>query len=176
LRGFIIAGTVQEASDAEIKDFGTTLGGDENVAGLEVAVNNAEFVGLLKSLRDLRREREQILFSHWAGSENLRQRSALDAFHDDEIGPTLRVEFVDCGDIRMIELGEKKRFLAEVPARSFILEEAEREDFDGDVAVEAFVARAVDFAHTADADFVEDAVMAERLANHRGGTVSVRAS
>jgi hypothetical protein len=74
---------------------------------------------------------------------------------------------VDLRDVRMIEGGERLRFALESQRAIRITDEVVGQDFDGDVAIQFGIARAIDLAHAAFAQLVEDAKVSELLADHR---------
>ncbi len=58
------------------------------------------------------------------------------------------------------------RFLPETLSNSLVCQSAGGEYFEGHVAIQLFVARPVNLSHSAGANFVYDAVVAESLINH----------
>ena len=89
------------------------------------------------------------------------QRLAFHQFHDDKLLAVVLFEPMECGDVRVIDLGEEFGFSLE-PRESFlVLHEFLRKDFDGDVASELGVSRPIDLAHPAFADGLKDLVMRE---------------
>jgi hypothetical protein len=66
----------------------------------------------------------------------------------------------------MVQVGKSERFLAKPLAGSVIGERSDGQDFQGYVALEFLIARAVDNPHAAGADLVEDAVLQQGLAEH----------
>ena len=66
----------------------------------------------------------------------------------------------------MVEAAERERFAAEALARRVVGQRAGGQDLQRDVAVEPLVVGAIDDAHAAFADLLEDAVVAEGLADH----------
>jgi len=66
----------------------------------------------------------------------------------------------------MVECAQRAGFLLETGAAGWVLGQFAGQHFDGDHAVEAFVAGAPDFAHAAFAQLVADFVVAEFLASH----------
>ena len=99
------------------------------------------------------------------------QRLALEEFADNVLLAGLDAEVVDRDDVGMIERGDGAGFAFEAAAKisgSTVF----AQDFDGDIAVEAGVAGAIDFAHAADAERGLDLVGAELRV--RGKRHSVR--
>ena len=64
----------------------------------------------------------------------------------------------DFANVGMIESGRRHRFEAETLPRIWIGSQARRQDLDGDLTIEARVARAVHHAHAALADRAENFV------------------
>src|SRR5207245_11344096 len=77
----------------------------------------------------------------------------------------LDVEIVNGCEVGMIELRENQSFLVEMPAGRVVGERVVWEDFDGNITGKMFVAGAVHFSHAASADLLDDAVVAQSLAN-----------
>src|SRR5438105_3539784 len=73
-------------------------------------------------------------------------------------------DVVQRADVRMIQRGDRVGFALEALAMLGVHRQIWREHFDGDVAVQARIARAIDFAHPARAERREDFVWAEARA------------
>ena len=87
-------------------------------------------------------------------------------FHDDEGAAVFLADIVDGANIRMIEGGGGVRFAAETLERLAIFGHFFGKEFQGDGAVQAGVFGFVDHAHAATAEFFENAVVRNGLANH----------
>jgi hypothetical protein len=74
---------------------------------------------------------------------------------------------VNSGDVGMIELREDQSFFVEMLACGCIGERTGRKDFDGNITGEALVAGAKDLSHAASADLLDDAVVAQLVANEQ---------
>jgi hypothetical protein len=81
---------------------------------------------------------------------------------DKKVRAVLGVEVVDDDDVRMVELGEGKGFLAEALTGGFVGQSAGGKDFECHVPVEAFIVSAVDHTHPASSDLLQDAVVGKR--------------
>ena len=68
-------------------------------------------------------------------------------------------DVVNRQNIRMIKRRSRSCFLLEAAQAVGVIRKRSGQDFDGDFAVQAGVARAVDFTHPARADFGDDVVM-----------------
>ena len=72
------------------------------------------------------------------------------------------VDRVNDGDVGMLERGGRLRFLHEALPAFGVVDEIVGQDLERDLAIEAQVHRAVDHAHAAAADLVEDLVVRKR--------------
>ena len=120
--------------EAEIQNFDSAFAGDQDVIGLEVAMNHARGVRGRPSFGDLPGEVDQL-----AGGVGRRDGSALDELHHQVI----RANVVELADVGVIE----RRY-----GVGFALEAFAEFGFgrlDGHDAVEAGVARFPHFAHSA---------------------------
>ena len=79
------------------------------------------------------------------------------------------VNLVDRADVRVVQRGRSLGFPLEAAEGLCVVGEFIGEELQGDVATELEVFRLVDHAHSAAADFAEDAVMGNRLAHGLGG-------
>ena len=108
-------------------------------------------------------------FAEWNPSlrKSIRQRRALDELQHERIEAVRLLESVERGNIRMVQRGQQVRFPPEtgepIVDRSMRLcirvgavPAVRRQHLDGHVAPEMGVVRAVDFAHTAPADGLDD--------------------
>jgi hypothetical protein len=123
-------------------DFDLAIGGEEDVGGFEVAVDDALFVGGFEGFGDLFGYRER-----FGDGQGALERGAFDVFHDDGV----LFEAEDGGDIGVVEGGEGLGFALKAGEVIGVVGEGGGEDFDGDFAVEFVVAGFVDFAHAAGA-------------------------
>src|SRR5713101_2785203 len=71
-----------------------------------------------------------------SADEFLLKTDAWNIFCDEEISFILAAEFINCGDIGMVYLGERQSFVAETLSRIFISQHAGRQFLQGDVALE----------------------------------------
>src|SRR5207253_1488094 len=117
--------------------------GDQDVGGLEVAMNDAFAVSGVERVEDLARVLE------CAGcGERSAEGLAFDVFHDEEIG----ADVVKRGDVGVIEGGGGAGLIGEAVV------EMGFGGFDGDDAIEAGVAGLEDLAHAAGSYGLEDFV------------------
>ena len=116
-------------------------------------VRGGERVGQRNRCLQQDRELERAL------AQPLLERFALEELHDDE-RLLLRgfADVVDGADVRVVQRGDRPCFTLKPLACQVGAGEPRRQHLDGDLAVEARVARAIDLAHAAGADGGDDLV------------------
>jgi len=125
---FSVSGWWIAFGQAEVDHFWHRLAvveADENVRGLQVAVNDAFLMGVLHGLADLREERQPLGDGEAGVVAILRERHAADVFHHEKRSAfACHAAVIDLGDIRVIHhrqrlpLGfESREDLAAVHAR-----------------------------------------------------------
>ena len=97
------------------------------------------------------------------------QGLAVDEFHHHHEDSVLLTQLVQRRDRRMVQLREGDRFGPEALQR-FGLGHVPVQDFDRDLALQRIVDGAVDGAHAAASEPVEDSVFADRTADHLGNS------
>jgi hypothetical protein len=178
---------VGQLGQAEVDDLRVAVLGDQDVVGLEIAVNDPGAVRFAESVRDLGQdfdraaERETVL-------QRLAQRLALDQLHGDVVhfGPALRAladrlyvhdrlgvsDLVNADDVRVAESRGRARFVGEAADALPVAGQIGREDFEGNVAAQRAVVGAVDVAHRAGADEGDDLVAGDAGSGLEGLTAS----
>ena len=97
----------------------------------------------------------------------MRERLALDEFHDEELRSARFFKTVDRRDVGVIQRGEHVRLALEARDALRIVAEPVRDDLDCHVAAEFRVACAVNLAHAPGANKREDLVGAEACAGRQ---------
>ena len=100
-----------------------------------------------------------------------RQGFALDELHHEIQLPVDLENFVNGADIGMVEGGPRPGLLQEMILVQPLDDRTLGKHFQRNVAIEDFVAGAIDHTHPAFADFRDDAVAADQPTNH--GTLAV---
>ena len=136
--------------------------GDEEVLRLQVAVDDAAPVRGGQAARDLLRRGSSALRSGSGPRDNrAAQRLAVEQLGDHVRLPVGGADVVDRDDVGIVERRGGARLLLEAVQPVGVGGEVGRQHLDGDVAVEAVVAGAIDLAHPAGAQQADDLVRSE---------------
>ena len=146
----VVVGRVEALGDAEVGEQHAPVGGDEDVAGLDVAVHEAGVVGGVERRRDARADVDRQL-GREAGLhvEELAQALAVDELHDDGLAALVLEDVVDGDDVRVGEAGDGDRLAAEPLGDDGVRREARLEPLERDLAVEGDVRRQPHLGHAA---------------------------
>ena len=97
----------------EIEDLDVTARSDEDVRGLDVAMDDAGGMRGVQRVGNLDPDVEQRIHAERAGGEPILQRRALQVLHDDERTPVLLADVVDGADVRVVQRRRRPRFARE---------------------------------------------------------------
>jgi hypothetical protein len=151
--------TTGDAGHAKVSELYATVGSDENVGRLDVAVNDAAFVRDVEGFRSVSdpgagaRKRQRALF------ENPIERNAIDKFHNEirRLRGVFDAHVMERDDVGMGKLADDAGFAQEKVA-SFALRDFRREDFDGHGAPDHGIEAANHAASGADAESFKELV------------------
>lgn len=148
---------------------------DEDVVGLEVAVDEPGRVGRRQAAPGLDENADDLEWRARARSRPLAQRSAFDQLHRQEELVAEGAHVEDGHDVRVGELGDRLRLVVQAPA-SLAVDAARRaaaaHQLESHLALEVGVVGLVDRAHPAHAELAQH----EEAADDRGVAVSPRPS
>ncbi len=169
VRGCDLAGRSDCGRDfgqAEIENLGVAALGDEDVGGLDVAMDDALGMRGIEAVGNFEGEGDDSFVIQRLAADLVLQGQAIQKFHGDEGLLAVFADFVDGADIGMVESGSG----AGLPAKAFESLRVARhllgQKFQGDEAAEFGVFRFVDDAHAATAELLDDAVVRDSLADH----------
>ena len=137
------------ACQAEVGDLGPPVAVEQDVGGLQVAVDDAPPMGVVNRPGHLLDQPGSLARRQWAVLDLGREAVALDEAHREVVLPRVFAHFVDRHDAGMIELGRGLGFGAEplnLPRRR---QPAGQDHLQGDEAVERLLPRLEDDAHAA---------------------------
>jgi len=156
--------------EAEVEDLDPTVFREEEILGLEVAVDDPFLVRRCEAARDLNGEVDGLADRQRASRESRTERLALQELHDED-GTNGRgrrerdfFESKDGRDVRMVQGGQQPRFPLEAFFPLFTFQEALRQDLDRNLSRELRVLRSIDLAHPARTERSEDLVGPETRA------------
>ncbi len=146
-----VAVGVDRPCDAEVGHLHAALVGHEDVAGLDVPVDEAAVVGVLQRGGDVGGDLEGPLLGQAARPDGVLQPPALHQLHDDErqARPAVHAGVEHRDDVRMVEVGRAAALLGEALLEGLVVPEPRQQHLDGDLAVEVGVPGLVDLRHAA---------------------------
>lgn len=146
-----IAGSDQ-LGQTEIGDLHPAATVEQDVLGLDVAVDDAGVMGVLQRIAQLRYHRQGLARTQPAGAQHLAQRRAFDQLHH-QIAPFAGpADIVDRHQIGMIEPGQGQGLAFEPSGERRIAAQLGGQDFQGHRPVEPFLPRAIHRTHAALSD------------------------
>jgi hypothetical protein len=134
-------------------------GGDENVGGLDIAMNDAARAGGVQRVGNLRAEFKQGIGGHGAAADTFAQGLPFEEFHHEEGLAIVLADVVNGANARMIQGGRGAGFALKTFERRRIFGEVGRQEFESDLAAETRVFGSKNLAHAAAAQGVDDPVM-----------------
>jgi len=155
-----------ELGEAEVHNFCVASSGDEKISGLDVAMNDTGGVSGIEAVGDLDAPIEEGFGVERAAVDVVFEGLAVEKFHGDEVAAFEFVDFVDGADVGMVEGGGGLGFALETFERLSVASEIFGKKFEGDETAELGVFGFVNDAHAAAAEFFEDAVVRDGLADH----------
>jgi hypothetical protein len=155
---------VDELGKAEVQHLHQAGGRDHHVRGLDVAVDDAGRVGRGEAAGDLHRDPQHFHERQASARQPLPEARSLQALHGD-VGASLGVpaDVVDGDDAGMVEARGGAGLLDEAPGAAGVRHRLGAQQLDRDHPPEDRVARAVEHAHAALSELVEDLEAAEGL-------------
>ena len=155
----VVAARPQQFGQAEIYELDRPIACDQDVGGLQVAVQDPSIVSGLQCARDLDR-----LADRFGLRDRTAQRHAVDVLEHEIARP----DVVQLTDVRMVQGRDGPRFVFESTQAIRVIGDRRREHLDGDCAIEPRVAGFVDLTHPAGAKERDDFVRAEPRAGSQG--------
>ncbi len=160
---------------AEIENLGVAALGDENVGGLDVAMDDVFAVRGIERIGDFDGQAEQHVHFERAPGDAVLEGQAVEVLHGDESLAIFLANIVNGADVGMVQGGSRLGLTAKTLQRLPVLGDVLREEFQGDEAIEAGVFGLIDDTHAATAKFLDDAVVRDGLADHLlGGRLQAR--
>ncbi len=140
--------------------------GDEDVGGLDVAVDDAFGVRRIEGVGNLNGEREQRVVLQRTSRHHVLQGQAIQKLHGDKALALVFANFVNGADVGMVERGGSTGLTAKALQRLRVLGHIVRQEFERDKTPKRGVLGLVHHAHSATAQLFYDAVVRDGLADH----------
>ena len=152
--------------ESEIEDLGVAAFGDEEIRGLDVAMNDSFGMSSIEGVSDFDADIEQTFEFHRPIADAVLQGNALEKFHGDEGFVVVVADVVNGADVRMVQCGCGLGFALKAREDLRIAGDIFGQELQRHEAVQAAVFRLVDNAHTAAPELFNDAVMRDGFADH----------
>ena len=163
--------------EAEVEDLDAPVVQEEEVLGLDVAVDDALVVRGGQALRHARRVLGGLAHADRPLAQPRAHRLALEQLRHHEEPIALLAGVVDRDDVGVRERRHRLRLGLEAGERVGVIGEVLGQDLDRHVALEAGVAGAVDLPHPAGAERRDDLVRAEAVAGREAhGSAAIHTS
>jgi hypothetical protein len=149
----------------EIENLGVPAFGDEDVRGLDVAMNDPLAMRGIHCIRNLNRHTEQNVILDRLPCYAVLQSRAVQELHGDERFAVLVVNFVDGADVGMIQCRGSLGFSLKAGKCLRILGYFVGQELESYKPAELYVLGLVDHTHPAAAELLDDAVVRDGLAD-----------
>ncbi len=160
-------GVAEAFRDAEVEQLDAIAAG-EDVAGLEIAMDDADVVRGLDGVAHLEEELETCVEGHGLGGGEVDERQTGDEFHGEVHAAVGKgVEVMDLHDAGVVATGEQVGLVAQARHAVASVGEAGAQDLEGDGSAVCEVDGAIDAAHAAFAERLADAVRTDDGADER---------
>ena len=163
-------GFSRDFGETEVKHLGVASSSNEDVRGLDVAVNDSFGVGGIQRVGNLDAERKNLINLQGMARDAVLQRHAIEEFHGDERVAVVLSDFVDSADVGVIKRRGGARLATEALQGLRVLGHLVRQELESDEAAELGVFGLVNDAHAASAELFEDAVVGDGGADHEEET------
>ncbi len=157
---------VKVLDQAEIQDLGVARHRDHDVAGFQVAVQDALAVRGREALGDLTQERYGTAPRQRTAGEKRPQRSPLDVLHDDTAPVLPAFNGIDLNDARMIETGNRPRLTPKAFLGDVASDGGRANELDGDETFQLFVIGPIDGAHATLPKLLLETIAPDAIRNH----------
>ena len=140
----------------------------ENIRGLDVAMNDSFRVRRVQRVCDLNSEQKQRLQFKRAVADQVLQSLAIQELHGDERLAALLADVVNRADVGMVESRRGLRFTLKTGKSLGVFGDFIGQEFQGDKSVQPGVLGLVNHTHPSAAQFLDDAVVRNGLADELG--------
>jgi hypothetical protein len=155
-----------DLGQAEIEHLGVAAFRQEDVPRLDVAVNNALRVCRIEGVGNFNPDVQQSLHVHWTARDEVFQCLSIEELHGDEGPAPVLTNIVDCANIRVVQCRGGLGLPLEAGQGLRIAGDIVGQEFQGNETVKPSVFGFVNHPHATTAQFLDDAVVRDGLADH----------
>ena len=152
--------------ETEIQNLSAPALGDENIRGLDVAMNNSLRMGCVEGVGHIDCDGQQAVHLDRPHADHMFQRGAFEVLHRNEGLAFMLSDFVDRTNIGMIQGRRRACLAAETFERRLVVGNIVGKKFQGDEAAEFGVFGFENHAHAATAELFENAVVRDGASDH----------
>jgi len=150
------------AGQAEVAEFRHSAAGEHDVAGLDVAMDEADAVRVAEGVGDVPHDiQRQGLVERALAHDHLVDGFAVHVFHGEVVEAVAFAGLEALDDVAVVQAADGLRLPDEPPDVFLVPGEPRRKDLDRHEAVHAELAGLIDDAHAAAADLAEEFVASE---------------
>ena len=140
--------------------------GDEDISGLDVAVNDPLGVRGIEGVGNLDGDGKKLVPFQRTPLDHVLEGHAIEKLHHHEGAAIFFADVVDRTDVGMVERRSGARLPAEALQRLWVTRHLIGKELEGDEPAEARVLGFVHHAHAAAPEFIDNAVVGDDLADH----------
>ena len=145
-----------EPGQAEVGDFYPPRFVHQDVLGLDVAMDDALVMRILKRFADLRHDGQRLARLQLAVRQQVPQRHAIDELHQEVVKTIGLAEIVNGHDVRMVQTRQRARLAREPLGERWVPAGLGGQNLHGHQAVELLLPGLIHRAHAALADEAQD--------------------
>ena len=165
----ILAGELRrlgQPGETKVENRGPAVGRDKDVRRLDVAMNNTLPVRRCQALGDLSADFQDVLQRQRTDGNSIFERLAFQESHRQECLAAILVDLVDRTDVGVMQSGGGLSLPKEPLLGLFVVQQMRGQELEGHIALELLVLGSIHNTHAALAELLDDAVVADRPADH----------
>ncbi|EMI19728.1 hypothetical protein RMSM_03347 [Rhodopirellula maiorica SM1] len=145
-----------DTRETKVGDLYRSVGRNQDVLGLDVAMDNAFVVCVLQSIAEVRHDRQRMLGCQLASFNDVSKCRTINKFHQKVVGVFDVSEFVDGHNVGVTQFCQRPSFPRETKCKFDVVTKFFWQNFQRDQTVESCLTGLVDGAHAASTNQLED--------------------
>ncbi len=162
-------GGLGDLGEAEVDDLGAAGSSDEDVSGLDVAMDDALVMRGIEGIGDLDAEVEHSVEPEALMEDAAVEGVALKQLHGNEVATLFPAHGINSADIGVIQRGGGARLKEKTIERGGVAGEGVRKEFKRDTAMQVEVFSLIDHPHAAGTKLGKNAIVADGRPDHWRG-------